>query len=602
VLHDANYPTNYSGIVLHSRSVVLHDANYPTNYSGIVLHYRSVGLHDADYPTNYSGIVLHYRSVGLHDADYPTNYSGIALHSRSVVLHFPPLEVLFLAIAEQDGALCGGAGLKTDAKNRGGAGFSRGSRLLMNPISRRTFFSDMSLRGVALAAMLHRDASAAALLPDGVPHFPPKAKSVIWLFMNGGVSHVESFDPKPELNRYAGKTIAETPFAGVQDPAKLALERLVVPDANGNQRNKLYPLQVGFGKHGQSGVEVSDWFPHIARQVDRLAVVRSMFTTDSNHGAQTQFHTGRNMLDGEFPTLGAWVHYGLGSLNDNLPQFISVGTREYWNKRDGLYLGPAHDAVPLRIDAANPLDFAKPARDVGAASREIGANLLRELNGLRAEAYPGDAALAARVASYELAWRMQRSVPEVLDFSKESGETKALYGLENEATREFGGQLLAARRLVERGVRFIQIQHGGGGAGAWDAHGGLKANHSKLALAVDQPIGALLEDLSRRGLLEETLVVFATEFGRTPGSQGSDGRDHHIYGFSVWMAGGGIKGGVVHGATDEIGFHAVENRHYVTDIHATILHQLGLDSHKLEVPGRKRLEVDHGKVIRDILA
>jgi uncharacterized protein (DUF1501 family) len=197
---------------------------------------------------------------------------------------------------------------------------------------------------------------------------------------------------------------------------------------------------------------------------------------------------------------------------------------------------------------------------------------------------------------------MQLSVPEVLDFSKETAATKALYGLDRPHCREFGTQLLAARRLAERGVRFIQIQHGGGGAGQWDAHSGLKANHAKNALAVDQPVGALLEDLEQRGLLDDTLVVFATEFGRTPGSQGSDGRDHHIYGFSVWMAGGGLKGGVVHGATDEIGFHAVENRHYVTDIHATILHQLGLDSRKLEVPGRKRLEIDHGRPITDIIA
>jgi uncharacterized protein (DUF1501 family) len=196
---------------------------------------------------------------------------------------------------------------------------------------------------------------------------------------------------------------------------------------------------------------------------------------------------------------------------------------------------------------------------------------------------------------------MQQSVPEVMDFSKESDETKALYGIDQPHTREFASQLLASRRLVERGVRFIQIQHGGGGAGAWDAHSGLKANHETLARSVDQPVAALLEDLGRRGLLDETLVVFATEFGRTPGSQGADGRDHHIYGFSVWMAGGGIKGGIVHGATDEIGFHAVENRHYVTDIHATILQQLGLDSRRLEIPGRKRLEIDHGRPITAII-
>ncbi|MBL9170771.1 MAG: DUF1501 domain-containing protein [Verrucomicrobiales bacterium] len=476
------------------------------------------------------------------------------------------------------------------------------------PLSRRTFLADlgMGFTGLALGAMLQRDGlvAAAPSVPrvDGRPHFTPKAKNVIWLFMNGGVSHMESFDPKPMLTQYEGKSIAETPFAGVQDPKKLAIERLVVPDANGNQRNKLYPLQVGFRKHGQSGIEVSDWFPHIARQVDRLAVVRSMWTTDSNHGAQTQFHSGRHQNDGDFPTLGAWVHYGLGSLNQNLPQFISMGTREYWNKRDGHYLGPAHDAVPLRIDPQKPIDFGRAEGAFAGDAQGVGLDLIQQLNALRGVEYPRDPAMAARVASYELAFRMQRSIPDIVDFSRESAETKALYGLDLPHCRDFGMQLLAARRLVERGVRFVQIQHGGGGAGAWDAHSGLKANHTAHALAVDQPIGALLQDLDARGLLDETLVVFATEFGRTPGSQGSDGRDHHIFGFSVWMAGGGLKRGIVHGATDEIGFHAVENRHYVTDIHATILHQLGLDSRQMEIPGRKRLEIDHGKPIWEIIS
>lgn len=476
--------------------------------------------------------------------------------------------------------------------------------------TRRQFVSNLGqgLAGIALASMLHRDGDTAlaaethrSAAADAQPHFPPKAKSVIWLFMNGGVSHMESFDPKPMLTKYAGKTIAETPFADTQDPKKLAIERLVVPDANGNQRNTLYPLQVGYKQHGQSGIEVSDWFPQIARHVDRLAVVRSMWTTDSNHGAQTQFHSGRHQNDGDFPTLGAWVHYGLGSLNDNLPQFISIGAREYWNKRDGHYLGPSHDAVPLRVDPNNPLDFGKPELAHSEAARGVGVDLLRKLHRLSAVEHPRDAALEARMASYELAFRMQRSVPEAIDFSQETAETQSLYGLNLPHCREFGMQMLAARRLVERGVRFVQVQHGGSGAGAWDAHGGLKGNHERNALAVDQPIGALLEDLERRGMLEETLVLFATEFGRTPGSQGSDGRDHHIFGFSVWMAGGGIRRGVVHGATDEIGFHAVENRHYVTDIHATILHQLGLDSRRLELPARKRLEIDHGHVIREII-
>ena len=472
---------------------------------------------------------------------------------------------------------------------------------------RRHFLTDMGMgfTGLALGAMLQKDGFAYSypswLPPDGKPHRAPKAKSVIWLFMNGGVSHMESFDPKPMLTKYAGKTIAETPFAETQDPKKLAIERLVVPDGNGNQRNTLYPLQVGFKKYGQSGIEVSDWFPHIGSQVDKLAIVRSMWTTDSNHGAQTQFHSGRHQNDGDFPTLGAWVHYGLGTLNEDLPQFISMGNREYWNKKDGHYLGPAHDAVPLRIDPNAPLDFGKPERALDPQAQAIGADLVRELNLQRGLEYPNDPALAARIASYELAFRMQRSIPEVVDFAQETAETQSLYGIDQPHSRDFGMQLLASRRLVERGVRFIQIQHGAGGAGTWDAHGGLKANHENNAKAVDQPIAGLLIDLERRGLLKETLVVFATEFGRTPGAQGSDGRDHHIFGFSVWLAGGSIRGGMAHGSTDEIGFHASEDRHYVTDVHATILEQLGLDSRRLEIPGRKRLEIDHGRPISAII-
>jgi Protein of unknown function (DUF1501) len=476
-------------------------------------------------------------------------------------------------------------------------------------IHRRTFLADMGMgfTGLVLGAMLQRDAHASSgtawTLPDGKPHFPPKAKNVIWLFMNGGVSHMETFDPKPMLTKYAGKTIAETPYQDAQDPEKLKLARVVVVnDANGQQRNKLYPLQVGFRKCGQSGIEISDWWPHLSACVDDLAVVRSVYTTDDNHGAQTQFHSGRHMLDGEFPTLGAWVHYGLGSLNDNLPQFLSMGKREYWNLKDGHYLGPAHDAVPLRIDPENPLDYGKPQGDVKSEEQQIGFDLVGKLDRLRAVEYPNDPALDARIKSYELAFRMQKSLPDVLNFKDETEETKKLYGLDRAETRDFGMQMLASRRLVEHGVRFIQVQHGAGGAGVWDAHGGLKANHSRNCTQVDKPIAGLLTDLKRRGLLKETLVVFATEFGRTPGTQGSDGRDHHIYGFSVWLAGGGLKGGVVHGATDEIGFHAVENRHYVTDIHATILHQLGLDSRRLEIPGRKRLEIDHGQAIREIIA
>ncbi len=460
---------------------------------------------------------------------------------------------------------------------------------------------------LALHAMLANETAATPvtggwLPPDGTPHFAPKAKSVIWLFMRGGVSHLESFDPKPAINQYAGKSIPETPFADVQDPEKLKRVRVVVVnDANGQQRNKLYPLQIGYRKRGQSGIEVSDWFPHIGSCVDDLAIIRSMWTTDDNHGAQVQFHSGRHMLDPRVPTIGAWVNYGLGTLNENLPQFISMGPR-FFDKRDGHYLGPAYDSVGLKVDPANPLDYAQPEGDVSAAEQRLGFDLVRRLNAISADRYPDDKDLDARIKSYELAYRMQTAVPDVIRFDTETEATKKLYGFDQDETRPFGEQLLAARRFVEKGVRFIQIMHGSGAAGAWDQHSKLKANHSKLAMQVDRPVAGLIQDLKQRGMLDETLVVFATEFGRTPGSQGSDGRDHHPYGFSVWMAGGGLKGGIAHGATDEIGFHAVEDPHYVTDVHATLLHQLGLHPHRLNVPGHKRLERDYGNVIEPIIA
>ncbi|GAA4470939.1 DUF1501 domain-containing protein [Novipirellula rosea] len=471
---------------------------------------------------------------------------------------------------------------------------------------RRQFFtqSALGLGGIALASMLQQDRVSAAgfASPDGQPHFPAKAKNVIWLFMRGGVSHMESFDPKPALNQFAGMSIPETPFAEVQHSEKLKRVRVVVVnDANGQQRNKLYPLQVGYKKYGQSGIEVSDWFPHIGSRIDDISVIRSMWTTDDNHGAQVQFHSGRHMLDPRVPTIGAWINYGLGTLNDNLPQFISMGPR-FFDRRDGHYLGPAYDSVGLKVDPKNPLDYARAEKEVSDREQRLGFDLVSQLNRLNESRFPHDAALEARTKSYELAFRMQTAVPDVIRFDGETAETHKLYGLDQPETRDFGQQLLAARRFTEQGVRFIQIMHGDGAAGAWDQHSNLKNMHSKLAGQVDRPIAGLLTDLKQRGMLDETLVVFATEFGRTPGSQGSDGRDHHPYGFSVWMAGGGLKGGVVHGATDEIGFHAVEQPHYVTDVHATILHQLGLNSHRMEVPGHKRLEQDFGNVIHDIIS
>ncbi|TWU51228.1 DUF1501 domain-containing protein [Rubripirellula reticaptiva] len=470
-----------------------------------------------------------------------------------------------------------------------------------HPLSRRQYLlrSGLGFGALALDGIV---AAEEPSKPDGRPPFQPKAKRVIWLFMRGGVSHMESFDPKPALNQFAGKSISETPHADVLAPKHFKdLRVVVVDDANGKSRNTIYPLQVGFKKHGQSGMEISDWFPRIGSCADDIALIRSMWTTDNNHGAQVQFHSGRHMLDPRAPTIGAWINYGLGSLSDNLPQFINIGPR-FFDKRDGHYLGPAYDAVNLKVDPANPLDYASPYGGMNAAEQLGNLNFTNGLNRLAAEQFPGDPALEARIQSYELAFRMQTAVPDVLDFDSESEETRKLYGLDQAETKTFGQQLLAARRFSERGVRFIQIMHGDGAAGAWDHHSGLKQGHAKLSKQVDLPTAGLLKDLKQRGLLEDTIVVFATEFGRTPGSQGADGRDHHPFGFSVWMAGGGLKGGVVHGSTDELGFHAVENPHYVTDVHATINHLLGIDPRRLEVPGYKRLDQDYGNIIKEIIA
>jgi hypothetical protein len=481
--------------------------------------------------------------------------------------------------------------------------------------TRREFLADLGMGfvGLALGAILHRDGIARAGSPapwsphDGRPHHAPRASRVIWLMMRGGVSHLESFDPKPAIDRYAGKTMSETAFkSAVFDSPFLAnVREQVANNIIDKQKARIYPTQIGFRKAGQSGAAVSDWWPHLRGCVDDLAIIRSMYTTDNNHGAQLEFLTGRHLLDGCYPTLGAWVHYGLGALSNDLPQFISMGPAlesQCMGGVDANYLGPEHAGVVLKVDPNNPLPFARPGVPVGPSEAAIKADLLGRLNRMATLEYPEDDRLRARVKSYELAFRMQTAVPDVLRLGEEDESTRRLYGLDQSATRPFGQQLLAARRLAERGVRFIQVFHGDGAAGAWDAHSGLRANHSTLCAQVDRPIAGLLVDLKRRGLLDDTIVVWATEFGRTPCAQGADGRDHHNYGFSVWMAGGGIRGGIVHGATDELGFHAVEDRHYVTDVHATILHLLGLDSRRLEIPGRKRLEVEHGRPIRQILA
>lgn len=483
----------------------------------------------------------------------------------------------------------------------------------MNDTSRRAFLCDMGLGfgSLALASMLHDDAFGADPAwspPNGLPHFAPKAKSVIWLFMVGGTSHMESFDPKPALNDYAGKTINETPHKDVLKSPYLANERVERPQPTITIRTEILPMQVGWKKHGDSGLEISDWFPHVAKHADNLCLVRSMWTEDSNHAAQLQFHQGRHRIDGFFPTIGSWSAYGLGALNENLPRFVVLGVPPDdccggKESHRASYLGPQYDGVPLKVDPNDPLPYSKPPVGVFQEEQQAKFQLLNNLNQITASRYANDDALRARIKSYELAYRMQTAAPEAVRFGDETQATQEMYGLNQPETQEFGRQMLVARRLVERGVRFVQVYHGStGDGGGWDSHARLKSLHEPLCKQTDQPIGALLADLKQRGLLDETLVVWATEFGRTSGSQGGDGRDHNPYGFSVWMAGGGIKGGVAHGKTDELGFHAVEDRHYVTDIHATVLHQMGLDTRRLFVPGRIRLEKDYGKVIEKVIA
>lgn len=477
-------------------------------------------------------------------------------------------------------------------------------------ISRRTFLSDtgMGFTGLALSAMLARDgigATNAVELPTGDSHFTPKAKSVIWIFLCGGVSHMESFDIKPALTKYAGKSVDETPYKNLFDQEKL-LKDLVGVNPGHQNRKGLMGLNTGYKPYGECGLEVGDWFQNIGACADDLAVVRSLWTCHNDHGTQLTWHTGRHPREGSFPTIGSWISYGLGTLNQNLPEYVVLGVPTgdccggEWTHGAG-YLGPEYAGVRLSI-GAEPLPFVKPAGE-GVLLEEQAAefSLLGKLNTLAGIKYPDDPQLRARIKSYELAFGMQREVPAVVDLKQETPETQALYGMDNPTTQSFGQLCLSARRMVERGVRFVQIFHGGGGGGAWDAHGDIKNNHTSLSAQVDKPIAGLIKDLKRRGLMEDVVVVWGTEFGRTPGAQGT-GRDHHPNGFCAWLAGAGVKGGVQHGATDELGLFAAEHPHYVTDIHATVLHLMGLDSRRLDIPGRRRLDIDHGSAIHEIMA
>lgn len=480
--------------------------------------------------------------------------------------------------------------------------------------TRRAFLSDlgMGFTGLALGAMLADDGrlrSSETSTQQATTQFRPRAKSVIWIFLSGGYSHLETFDPKPALNKYAGMTFDKTPF---ENPVNSPLHKKRFRSVSAEEVNvrdvypTIYPMQVGWKKRGESGIEVTDWWPHLAKRVDDLCFIRNMWTTDNDHAAENQIHTGRHRLDEQQPSIGAWAHYGLGTLNDNLPKFAVLGGPTRSDTRlsiDSLYLGPQHAGVPLTLAPKNPLPFGQRKAGQSLSEQQHEYELINKLNELTAVEYPEDQELRARIRAYELAFRMQSAVPEAIDFAEETESTTKLYGIDNDATKLAGQRLLAARRLVERGVRFVQVFPSP--YGVWDSHRKLKENHTRLCATVDLPVAGLVQDLKQRGLLDEVTVVFCTEFGRTPGLElrggGTTGRDHHPNGFTIWMAGAGLKRGYVHGATDELGYHALGEGHYVTDLHATVLHLLGLNNRHLEIPGRKRLDIDHGKPISAIM-
>ena len=469
----------------------------------------------------------------------------------------------------------------------------------------------MGFTGLALGALLQQDGIVRGeetwAPPTGKPHHAPRAKTVIWVFLSGGYSQMETFDPKPALNKYAGKTFQQTPY---KDPFQSPLHDIRSRSVIEKVREKyatIFPMQVGYQKHGQNGIEITDWWPHLASCVDDLTFVRNMWTTDNDHAAENQIHTGRHMLDETQPSIGSWVKYGLGSINDNLPQFVVLGgpTRADTRKSfEANYLGPEHEGIPLALDPKNPLPYGKRGPQILANEQRHEFELINQLNGLAQVEYPDDANLRARIQSYELAYRMQAAVPEAIEMTQETAATQKLYGLDQASTKVAGQRLLAARRLAERGARFIQVYPTP--YGKWDSHKKLKSLHAQMSEKVDKPIAGLIKDLKQRAMLDDVLVVFCTEFGRTPAieerSGGTDGRDHHPHGFTVWLAGAGLKPGYVHGATDELGFHALQPGHYVTDLHATVLDLMGLDGRRLAIPGRKRLEIDHGQPIRDLYA
>jgi hypothetical protein len=445
-------------------------------------------------------------------------------------------------------------------------------------ISRRGFLHQAGggFLGVAMGA-LWNEAEAGPKPAASGPNFPPRARSVIFLFMCGGVSHIDTFDPKD--NRWAGKLIDVVGFghnlAEMQRPV-IACER-------------------SFTRHGKSGIPVSDWFPNVGGVIDEIAVVRSMWCHEGNHfPAVIETCTGHRGRQFDHPTFGGWISYALGSGNANLPTFVNIGRASSPVQLTGGYLGATVAATPFQPGEA-PIPNLKPPRGGSAAERRRQTAALSALNGEFRARYAINADIAARAESYELAARMQLAAPQLVDISGEPEHVRTLYGIGEEATDDFGRQLLLARRMAEAGVRFIQICHAGGGNGGWDAHGDIKT-HAPLCRATDKPIAGLIRDLKQRGLLDSTLVVWSSEFGRSPWSQNTTGRDHNPRGYTAWLAGGGVQGGIIHGATDDVGYKAVEHPHYYSDLHATILRQVGLDHEKLTIPvlGRTMRLVEEG--------
>jgi len=424
-------------------------------------------------------------------------------------------------------------------------------------------------------------------------HFVPRAKSVIFLFMYGGPSHLDLFDYKPALAQFAGKGVGE-----------------VVDTKGARSGGGLFPSPYKFARHGESGHWVSDRYPHLAGVIDHTAMLRGVYGHSISH-APALFEVNTGMIRTGFPSLGSWVTYGLGSENQDLPGFVvmydyrggPIGGAPNWGSG---FLPGAFQGTPVRSRGTPILNLERPAGLGRSTQRQLLDYAARVNRGHRSR-HPAEAALEARIESFELAYRMQSAAPEALDLGQETAATRRLYGIENGNPGEyFGTQCLMARRLVERGVRFVQLYSGGGhGDDNWDAHGSITGNHNKHCAATDQPMAGLLLDLAQRGLLDETLVVWGGEFGRTPHKQGGSGRDHHPFGFTMWMAGGGVKGGTSYGQTDEVGYHAAVDRTSIHDVHATILQLLGMDHEELtyHFSGRDfRLTDVAGNVIHKVLA